>query len=189
MTRSAEDAFGETGNPELDIGNKDRVLIIVDLVSGSPGRRPVRHAATGARRGCPPLKFKKDGSRPASTSKGAPKPTDKLAKAVLLEGEGPVGREGRHGRRPLPRPGLRRQEAVRRELQRAGPDGVRRSAAAQVIKGWDKALVGATVGTRMVIEVPPDLGYGKEGNPDAGIKGTDTLVLRHRRARRGLSRR
>jgi peptidylprolyl isomerase len=46
-----------------------------------------------------------------------------------------------------------------------------------VIKGWDQALVGATVGTRMVIAVPPDLGYGEEGNPDAGIKRTDTLYF------------
>jgi peptidylprolyl isomerase len=46
-----------------------------------------------------------------------------------------------------------------------------------VVKGWDKALVGATVGTRMVIAVPPDLGYGEAGNPDAGIKPTDTLYF------------
>ena len=37
--------------------------------------------------------------------------------------------------------------------------------------------MGKKVGTRMVIAVPPDLGYGDEGNPDAGIKRTDTLYF------------
>ena len=33
------------------------------------------------------------------------------------------------------------------------------------------------VGSRVLIAVPPDQGYGEAGNPDAGIKGTDTLYF------------
>ena len=47
----------------------------------------------------------------------------------------------------------------------------------QVVKGWDAALVGQTVGSRVVMALPPELGYGTEGNADAGISGTDTLVF------------
>ena len=47
----------------------------------------------------------------------------------------------------------------------------------QVVSGWDKTLVGATVGSRMILAIPPADGYGKQGNPDAGIKGTDTLYF------------
>jgi peptidylprolyl isomerase len=47
----------------------------------------------------------------------------------------------------------------------------------QVIAGWDEGLVGQTVGSRMLLVIPPDKGYGAEGNPDAGISGTDTLVF------------
>jgi peptidylprolyl isomerase len=46
-----------------------------------------------------------------------------------------------------------------------------------VIKGWDQALVGKTVGSRVLIAIPPKLGYGEEGNKNAGIKGTDTLYF------------
>jgi peptidylprolyl isomerase len=46
-----------------------------------------------------------------------------------------------------------------------------------VIKGWDQALVGKTVGSRVIMAVPPELGYGKQGNEGAGIKGTDTLYF------------
>lgn len=47
----------------------------------------------------------------------------------------------------------------------------------QVISGWDKALVGKKVGDRVELAIPPALGYGAQGQPDAGIKGTDTLVF------------
>jgi len=47
----------------------------------------------------------------------------------------------------------------------------------QVITGWDKALVGQKVGSRVLVVVPPSEGYGKDGNQQAGIKGTDTLVF------------
>lgn len=47
----------------------------------------------------------------------------------------------------------------------------------QVIPGWDKELVGQKVGSRVVLTVPPADGYGKNGNSQAGIKGTDTLVF------------
>ncbi|MDD7466110.1 MAG: FKBP-type peptidyl-prolyl cis-trans isomerase [Actinomycetaceae bacterium] len=46
-----------------------------------------------------------------------------------------------------------------------------------VIQGWDQALVGKTVGSRILMSVPPMKGYGPNGNPRAGISGTDTLVF------------
>lgn len=49
--------------------------------------------------------------------------------------------------------------------------------AGQVIPGWDKTLVGKKVGSRVLLIVPPKEGYGTTGSPQAGIKGTDTLVF------------
>lgn len=46
-----------------------------------------------------------------------------------------------------------------------------------VIDGWRYALTGKKVGSRVEIAVPPAWGYGKSGNAQAGIKGTDTLVF------------
>ncbi|MGV9183403.1 FKBP-type peptidyl-prolyl cis-trans isomerase [Arcanobacterium canis] len=46
-----------------------------------------------------------------------------------------------------------------------------------VIQGWDQALVGKQVGTRLVMSVPPEKGYGPMGNPRAGINGDDVLVF------------
>lgn len=47
----------------------------------------------------------------------------------------------------------------------------------QVIPGWDKTLVGQRLGTRMLLTIPPGDGYGPNGNSQAGISGTDTLVF------------
>jgi peptidylprolyl isomerase len=47
----------------------------------------------------------------------------------------------------------------------------------EVIAGWDEGLVGQTVGSQVLLVVPPDKGYGASGQPSAGIKGTDTLVF------------
>jgi peptidylprolyl isomerase len=47
----------------------------------------------------------------------------------------------------------------------------------EVIPGWDKALVGVKVGSRLLLVVPPADGYGAAGESDAGISATDTLVF------------
>lgn len=46
-----------------------------------------------------------------------------------------------------------------------------------VIGGWDKGLVGQNVGSRVLLSIPPEHGYGMRGVPQAGIGGGDTLVF------------
>jgi peptidylprolyl isomerase len=47
----------------------------------------------------------------------------------------------------------------------------------KVVAGWDKVLVGVKAGSRVLMSLPPAEGYGAQGNAQAGIKGTDTLVF------------
>lgn len=47
----------------------------------------------------------------------------------------------------------------------------------QLIAGWDEAIPGMTYGSRVLLVVPPDKGYGSGGQPAAGILGTDTMVF------------
>lgn len=46
-----------------------------------------------------------------------------------------------------------------------------------VIQGWDQAIVGKQVGSRLLLSIPPSKGYGPNGNARAGISGTDVLVF------------
>ncbi|MFC9244187.1 FKBP-type peptidyl-prolyl cis-trans isomerase [Streptomyces sp. NPDC057136] len=47
--------------------------------------------------------------------------------------------------------------------------------AGMVIQGWDKGLVGQKVGSRVELVIPPELGYGAQGQGD--IKPNATLVF------------
>jgi peptidylprolyl isomerase len=50
-------------------------------------------------------------------------------------------------------------------------------ATGQVIAGFAEGLIGQTVGSRVLLVIPPDKGYGPQGNSQAGISGTETLVF------------
>ena len=45
----------------------------------------------------------------------------------------------------------------------------------QVIPGWDKGLVGQTVGSRVMLVIPPAQGYGKTAQ--SGIPANSTLTF------------
>jgi len=47
----------------------------------------------------------------------------------------------------------------------------------QVVPGFAKAMIGQTVGSQVLVVIPPSEGYGEQGQPSAGIEGTDTLVF------------
>lgn len=49
--------------------------------------------------------------------------------------------------------------------------------AGKVVPGWDTALVGLKLGSRVLLSLPPSDGYGSAGSSGAGIKGTDTIVF------------
>jgi peptidylprolyl isomerase len=55
--------------------------------------------------------------------------------------------------------------------------------AGSVIPGWDRGLVGMRVGGRRLLVIPPELGYGPQGQPpDIGPNETLVFVVDARRA-------
>ncbi|MCY7395153.1 MAG: FKBP-type peptidyl-prolyl cis-trans isomerase [Nocardioides sp.] len=172
VTSSASEAFGEGGNPSLGIGNSDSVLIVMDLLS-SLAAEP-----SGAPQPAPswmPAITVTDGDPSGFDFAGVPQPAGMFRKATLLAGEGERVRKGMtvavrylgqvyNGEAPF-------------DENYTGSPATFGIGVGQVISGWDKQVVGSTVGSRIVIEVPPKLGYGAEGNSQAGIAGTDTLFF------------
>ena len=172
VAASAETAFGEQGNPQVGIGNKDTVLTVIDLL-GTVADGP--EGADQQAPGWAPSLVGDEESPTALDFSGTPKPTGKLQTGVLVKGEGDVVEKGQTiavdylgqvygGKEPF-------DESYSSQAT-SFPIGV-----GQVVKGWDQALVGQTVGSRVMLAIPPALGYGKGGNEQAGIKGTDTLYF------------
>ncbi len=114
------------------------------------------------------------GSKPTLTFAEVDPPTD-LARVVLSEGDGAVVASGDLlaadylGQ-------VYRGEVFDNSYDRGEPAafGI---GTGKVIAGWDSGLVGMAVGSRVMLSIPPDQGYGPEGNAQAGITGTDTLVF------------
>lgn len=46
-----------------------------------------------------------------------------------------------------------------------------------VVQGWGEGIPGHSAGSRLLISIPPEKGYGSEGNAQAGIGGEDTIVF------------
>lgn len=47
----------------------------------------------------------------------------------------------------------------------------------RLFEGWDAGLVGQRVGSRVLLTIPPELGFGQDGNEQAGVGGTDTMAF------------
>ena len=120
-------------------------------VEGRPGEKPVVKAPTGS-------------------------PGGELVKKVLVEGKGPQVQKGdllvAHYLGQTWRDNAVFDNSYDRGSPAAFPIGVDK-----VIPGWDETLVGVPAGSRVLLSIPPAKGYGSSGNPQAGIKGDDTLVF------------
>ncbi|HET8717606.1 MAG TPA: FKBP-type peptidyl-prolyl cis-trans isomerase [Nocardioidaceae bacterium] len=177
VAASPEDAFGSRGNPQMGIEKDDPVVFVVDIASveptdvlDGPQGTPVKPPADA------PTVVEKDGKvTKLDFSSAAKKPPKKLQVIPLIKGDGPEVTDDSlvtfnylgqvYGTDKV------FDESYSREPV-TFPLGV-----GGLIKGWDEGLVGLTRGSRVLVIAPPEYGYGSAGNPQAGIKGTDTLAF------------
>ncbi|HEX7188315.1 MAG TPA: FKBP-type peptidyl-prolyl cis-trans isomerase [Actinomycetes bacterium] len=118
------------------------------------------------------------GSKPKITVAKGSKPSTSLESEVLVEGDGKEVAKGDLLVADYLGATYRGTKTFDNSYDRGSPAAFTlKSGAGGVISGWVKALSGATVGSRVLLVAPPKDGYGKAGNPQAGIKGTDSLVF------------
>jgi peptidylprolyl isomerase len=150
------------GLSPLGVGNEDGMVLVADLeavpLDGPEGKsKPAP--------GWAPEISEKKGEPSNLDSSGRPEPDAKakaITKAVLIEGTGPVVEKGDlivanyigqvyDGDKPFDNSFIRKEPA---------PFTI---GVGSVVDGWDDGLVGAKVGSRVLLRIPPKLGYGKEG--------------------------
>jgi peptidylprolyl isomerase len=116
------------------------------------------------------------GDKPKIKVAKGDKPAKTLKSTVLKEGDGPKVAKGdllvADYLGSIYRSGKVFDNSYDRKSPAAFPIGV-----GKVVAGWDKALVGVKTGSRVLMVLPPKEGYGAQGNPQVGIKGTDSLVF------------
>jgi FKBP-type peptidyl-prolyl cis-trans isomerase len=171
-----KDAFGTAGNSEIGVGANDTVVFVVDMVKSFDNNQGVPGAQTSDGGGAlPTVKAGATGKGPTITipKTAAPKT---LQVKTLIKGTGPVVKKGQYLVVQYTGVNYRTGKVFDSSWSRSEPWATQ-IGEGQVIKGWDTGLVGQTVGSRVLLVIPPADGYGSAGSSSAGIKGTDTLVF------------
>lgn len=167
---SAEEAFGVTGNPTLGIGDGDTVLLIADLVEEPAPVKPKGVAASKL-----PKIVEKNGKVTGLDFTGLPEPSadGELLRSVVKKGTGATVTEdmevtanylGQVYGADAPFDESYSKEPVPFSLQ-------------SVVKGWTYGLSGLKVGARVLLQIPPALGYGEQEQENIPANSTLYFVV------------
>ncbi len=172
-----KDAFGKTGNPQAGIKGTDTLVFVVDLIKDFAGNASAAGQQVSKGGGSLPTVTATTGGAPTIKMPSG-KPPAKLVTKTLVKGSGPAITAKQYVVVQYVGAIWKSGKVFDASWKRNQPFGFTIGASpSQVIPGWDKGLVGQTVGSRVMLVVPPADGYGKTGNTQAGIKPTDTLVF------------
>jgi FKBP-type peptidyl-prolyl cis-trans isomerase len=172
-----KDAFGKSGNPQAGIKGTDTLVFVVDLIKNFASNASASGQQVSSGGGALPKVTASAGAAPKIKMPSG-KPPAKLVTKTLVKGSGPAITKGQTVVVQYVGAIWKSGKVFDASWQRGQPFGFTIDASpSQVIPGWDQGLVGQTVGSRVMLVIPPADGYGKAGNSQAGIKGTDTLVF------------
>jgi len=165
--------YGANGYAALQIGGGDTMVFVLDVLGAYPnsaGARGTAVAQSGA--GLPRVTT---GATPSMKIPSV-RPPARLQVRTIVQGTGkPV-----QARQLVVYHDLgqiwRNHKVFESSRGRGHPDSVV-AGARQMIAGWDRAVVGKPVGSRVLVVVPPGEGYGKKGHSASGITRGDTLAF------------
>jgi peptidylprolyl isomerase len=169
--------YGKDGNPRAGIKGTDTLVFVVDVLAAFDPKA----TATGTDRpqadpNLPTVAATPGGTKPVITIPAGKSAPAALSKTVLVEGAGPAVKAGQ----PIVVQYVGVIWGTGKQFDASWDNGqpvMFTIGAGQLIKGWDETIPGTTVGSRLLLVVPPDKGYGSGGSASAGIKGDDTLVF------------
>jgi peptidylprolyl isomerase len=172
------DAFGSQGNSQLGVGPNDVLVFVFDVVAGYPGDAEITGTMGPQTDASLPTVTGDPGSgNPTVKIPSAAKPPADLVAKVLIQGHGTAVAKGQTL--------LMQYTGVDWNTGKNFDSSFSRKAAfstaigeGAVIAGWDQGLVGKHVGDRVLLVIPPSLGYGPQGGQSsAGIGAHDTLIF------------
>ncbi|QXJ21320.1 FKBP-type peptidyl-prolyl cis-trans isomerase [Actinomadura graeca] len=167
--------FGEQGT-QLGLSNKDSVLFVVDVqATVHKNAAPQGTEKKLDDKKLPKVEDKGAGKAPKVTMPKEDAPS-KLQVKTLVEGTGPALAKGDEA--VVNYQGqIWKNGKVFDSSWTSGQPAKFPIGTGGTVPGFDKGLTGAKIGSRVMLVLPPAEGYGKNGNPQAGIKGDDTLVF------------
>ena len=172
------DAFGSQGNSQAGVGPTDVLVFVLDVVASSPANVDITGTMAAQTDASLPKVVGEPGSgNPTVTIPTGVKPPTSLVANVMVQGTGKTITKGQTL--------LMQYTGVDWNTGKTFDSSFTRKTAfttaigeGTVIPGWDQGLVGKHVGDRVLLVIPPALGYGPQGGQSsAGIGAKDTLVF------------
>ncbi|MFF3487122.1 FKBP-type peptidyl-prolyl cis-trans isomerase [Streptomyces sp. NPDC002701] len=166
--------YGTSGNEQAGIKGTDTLVFVVDIQQVFNGKSSAKGTSVAQDdTGLPKVGTNTDGKAPSIDvpKKTAPK---KLVANYVLEGDG--DEVGESETVLVQYKGVLWADG--KEFDSTYSRGQLTSfSLQQVVKGWAQGLAGKKVGSRVLIVVPPDLGYGDNPPQGSGIKKDSVLVF------------
>lgn len=173
------DGYGKQGNSQIGVSGTDTTVWVIDLIRPfSPTQAASGKTVSSGGGSLPSVKNSAAGPVVTIPKKGTP--PGKLVSKTLIQGTGPKLQPGETVVAQYVAVNWRTKQVFNStwpSSQSAGTPFSFTLGSGGAIPGFIKGLTGANVGSRMMVVIPPAEGYGKSGQPQAGIKGTDTLVF------------
>jgi FKBP-type peptidyl-prolyl cis-trans isomerase len=170
--------YGSQGYSQEGVTGSDTLVFVIDILKIFAGNQAASgQVMTSGGHGLPTVSTATSGTAPTVTIPKTSPPT-KLVSKVLIKGTGPKVAAGQSLVVQYTGVIWRTGKVFDSSWGRGYPFGFTIGASpAQVITGWEDGLLNQTVGSRVMLVIPPKYGYGSAGSSQAGIKGTDTLVF------------
>lgn len=169
--------FGSGGQQQLGVKGTDTLVFALDIESVIPKKAEGEQAEIPS--DLPQVKADKE--EPAVISVPKNDPPKELVDDVLIEGKGEEVKKGQtvymqySGAAWKPNEG-KPEAKLFDSSWKTGAPFTTQIGAGQVIKGWDDGLVGKKVGSRVLLVVPPELGYADQAK-GADLPKNSTLVF------------
>jgi len=169
--------YGTSGNSQLGITGSTTLVFIIDVLKSYADTASATGTQVSNGGGTLPTVSAKSGTAPSVTFSSASPPSALVTK-TLVKGKGAKVAKGDYVIAQYAGFIWRTKKVFGSSWSSGSPFGFTIGASPeQVIPGWDKGLVGQTIGSRVMLSIPPAQGYGSSGASQAGIKGNDTLLF------------
>jgi peptidylprolyl isomerase len=170
-----DDGYGPAGgNSQAGIEKDDSLVFVADVIQVRHTLSKASGTAVAPVPGLPTVKVAPSGKPTITVPAGAPAPAT-LVSQPLIKGKGAAITDGQTV--TVQYTGVLWATGKQFDSSWGRTPTTFQIGKGQVIAGWDKGLLGQTVGSQVLLVIPPGDAYGANGAPNAGISGTDTLVF------------
>lgn len=172
------DAFGSEGNTQAGVNPTDVLIFVLDVVAGYPANAQISGTmAAQTDASLPKITGEPGSGNPTVKIPSGVKPPTGLVAKVLIQGTGATVAKGQTLLIQYTGVDWNTGKNFDSSFSRKSLFSTAIGEGA-VIEGWDQGLVGKHIGDRVLLVIPPSLGYGPEGgSSSAGIGKDDTLVF------------